>query len=97
MSAAPLARRAFLGRLSLGAAAVLGGWLPGAAGTRTLHLTPGGTSLATQAAFPGLGHVDDMWGHLPRYAHPIPHGGSQPVALAWDCVHPIDRMWVAWA
>jgi hypothetical protein len=84
-------RTFFLASLSLAGGALLEGW-PASAGA----------SAVTTAARSGtgrceLGHVDDMWGHCPRYAHPIPHGGSQPELLAWERMAPADRMWAAWA
>jgi hypothetical protein len=39
-------------------------------------------------------HVDDMWGHSPRYAHPIPYARTQGEPIAWEHVEPIDRMFV---
>jgi hypothetical protein len=37
-------------------------------------------------------HVDDMWGHRPRYAHPIPHGPARASPVLWEHVDPIDHM-----
>ena len=39
-------------------------------------------------------HVDDMWGHRPRYAHPIPHSPARTSPVLWDRVDPIDYMLV---
>ncbi len=63
-----LDRRSFLGALSLtaaGTALTARGW------TATVD-AEGGLSLTRQAGHEvGAWHVDDMWGHMPRYAHPI--------------------------
>jgi len=37
-------------------------------------------------------HIDDMWGHAPRYAHPIPHSPARTSPVAWEHVEPIDLM-----
>jgi hypothetical protein len=61
-----LDRRAFLGALSLTAVSstllTARGWTAAvdAAGNLSLSLRGG-----------NAWHVDDMWGHMPRYAHPI--------------------------
>jgi hypothetical protein len=39
-------------------------------------------------------HVDDMWGHRPRYAHPIPHAPPRSSPVMWERVEPIDYMLV---
>jgi hypothetical protein len=39
-------------------------------------------------------HVDDMWGHRPRYAHPIPYGPARTSPVLWERVEPIDYMLV---
>ena len=79
-----LDRRAFLAVLGLTAA---GSLLAGRA------WDAGGVSLSQAAGEQGLWHVDDMWGHWPRYAHPIPYSSvHQP--LSWDDVAPVDRMFV---
>ncbi|MGH8219772.1 MAG: twin-arginine translocation signal domain-containing protein [Steroidobacteraceae bacterium] len=98
-----LDRRAFLG----GAAAV--GALAAAAITpltaRALTLAPGrelvrssGEPVAAHGwrAAPGDAdwHIDDMWGHTPRYAHPIPHAPMRTSPIAWEHVDPIDRFLV---
>ncbi len=35
-------------------------------------------------------HVDDMWGHRPRYGHAIPHGGHPGSPISWEHIDPID-------
>jgi hypothetical protein len=83
-----LDRRAFLGALGLtaaGTALVLAG--AGVLGPR---------EATGAAAIPdGTGHVDDMWGHWPRYAHPIPYTVVRHVPIGSDTVAPVDRMFVA--
>ena len=88
-----LDRRSFLGVVSLTAVAagsLFGGHLlkaaPGANGAASLSLEGGGDM--------GIWHVDDMWGHMPRYAHPIAcRAGHVPLNL--DNVHPVDHAFVA--
>lgn len=84
-----LDRRTFLGSLSLTGAVLFAGWPPSSCAA------PGNASLAGSSPA-ALHHVDDMWGHWPPYAHPIPHGGSQPAPLPWESIEPADRMWAAW-
>src|SRR6185437_12767328 len=84
-----LDRRSFLCALSLTAAGSLlaGRWTASAAAN-------GGASLSLDGgAESGVWHVDDMWGHMPRYAHPI---ACTPVhaPIDWDAVDPVDRAWV---
>ena len=84
-----LDRRVFLGALGLtaaGTALVLAG-----AGARA----PRETTLGAAAIPEGTGHVDDMWGHWPRYAHPIPYTVARDVPISWDTVAPVDRVFVA--
>ena len=77
-------RRFFLGSLSVSAAVLLGGEL----GTG-LAVSP-----AAAATVPmGKGHVDDMWGHWPPYAHPIPYSSSASETGRGDGLDPVDRMW----
>jgi hypothetical protein len=77
-------RRFFLGTLSVSGAMLLSGGLGG------LALGPGATVAAVPA---GVGHVDDMWGHWPRYAHPIPYGTAEAGPHPWERLDPVDRMW----
>jgi hypothetical protein len=86
-----LERRSFLGALSLTAAGTLltaRGW--------TAALAPeGGLSLSHEAGSDvGAWHVDDMWGHMPRYAHPI---ACRPVHQPIDLgnVKAVDRAFIA--
>jgi hypothetical protein len=41
----------------------------------------------------GAWHVDDMWGHMPRYAHPISCAVVHE-QTNWDYVAPVDRAFV---
>jgi hypothetical protein len=86
-----LDRRSFLGALSLTAAGTLltaRGW--------TAAVDPdGGLSLSHEAGSDvGAWHVDDMWGHMPRYAHPIAcNPVHQPIDL--DIVDAVDRAFMS--
>ena len=87
-------RREFLGAIGMGvAAAVALALAPGA------RAQPGGTPavpLALAGLYPqGDWHVDDICGHLPRYAHPIPymHDSTPPDLSPWAA--PVDRLFVA--
>ncbi len=63
----------------------------GSADARQLaHASAGPQSLAGEDAW----HIDDMWGHMPRYAHPIPHSPARTSPVAWEHVDPIDRVLV---
>ena len=85
-------RRTFLGALALTAAGTaLPIALAGAGGAgRQASSSIAGPS-ATDA---GAWHVDDMWGHWPRYAHPIPYTLVQHVPVSLGSVDPADRMFV---
>jgi hypothetical protein len=78
-----LDRRAFIGALGLTVAGTL--------------LTVRGLRLSQSSATwheAGDWHIDDMWGHMPRYAHPIAVEVShQPVD--WSRIDPIDYAWVS--
>jgi hypothetical protein len=37
-------------------------------------------------------HVDDMWGHTPRYAQPIPHAGVSYAPVTWEHWDAIDHI-----
>ena len=98
MSAAPgpggHSRRAFLGGAGMTVAAAVA--LTLAPGARAWALS--GTPLAVPQALSGLPqgdwHVDDICGHMPRYAHPIPymHDTSRPDITALAA--PVDRQFV---
>ena len=67
-----------------------------APGARALSLS--GTTLTVPQALSGTPegdwHVDDICGHMPRYAHPIPymHDTSPPDLAALAA--PVDRQFV---
>jgi hypothetical protein len=82
-------RRSFLGALSLTA---IGGTLLTARGWTAAVDTSGGLSLSRHDV--GAWHVDDMWGHMPRYAHPIAgRPVHQPINL--DAVDAVDRAFIS--
>jgi hypothetical protein len=89
-----LDRRTFLGSLSLAGAGLFTG-APALSLGGTAETTP--VSETPSNAEDWLRHVDDMWGHWPPYAHPIPHGVADAAPLPWDQIQPADRMWTAWA
>jgi hypothetical protein len=88
-------RRAFLGAAGMSVAAAVA--LTLAPGARALWLS-GGAPAAVPQALSGVPegdwHVDDICGHMPRYAHPIPymHDTSQPDLAALAA--PVDRQFV---
>jgi hypothetical protein len=82
MSASVLDRRTFLGSLSLAGVGLFAGWPA--------------LSLAAASSEDALRHVDDVWGHWPRYAHPIPYCAAQVEPLPWEQIDPADRTWAAW-
>jgi hypothetical protein len=89
-------RRAFLGGVGMTVAAAV-----------AMTLAPGGRALplpwsapvlpeALAGMYPqGDWHVDDICGHLPRYAHPIPymHDTSAPDIAALAA--PVDRQFIS--
>jgi hypothetical protein len=78
-------RRTFLGRAGIAAGAVaVSGFAP-------LASVRPAQSLESNA----FRHVDDMWGHWPRYSHPIPHACSQTETVSREKADLIDRMWVS--
>lgn len=85
-------RRTFLGALALTAA----GAVPfaraalarsGAASSQASSAAGAVTSVVPE----GPWHVDDMWGHWPRYAHPISYTLVRHVPIDLDTVAPADR------
>ena len=71
-------RRAFLGGAGMSVAAAV-----------ALTLVPCARAFALPVALSALPegdwHVDDICGHMPRYAHPIPymHDTSPPISPPW--------------
>jgi hypothetical protein len=94
-------RRTFLGSVGATAAALLAACAAPFAAARAAnrHVSlrldsplraaePGGEDSSSEW------HVDDMWGHRPRYAHPIPHAPARTSPVLWEHVDPIDHMLV---
>jgi hypothetical protein len=87
-------RRAFLGGVGMTVAAAVAMTL--AAGARGMPWSAPAVPAALAAMYPqGDWHVDDICGHLPRYAHPIPymHDTSAPDIAALAA--PVDRQFVS--
>ena len=88
-------RRAFLGGAGMSVAAAVA--LALAPGGRAAALIGGRMTVVPPAlagATPGDWHVDDICGHMPRYAHPIPymHDTSAPNLAALAA--PVDWQFV---
>jgi hypothetical protein len=87
-------RRAFLGGVGMTVAAAVAMTL--APGALPLQWATPALPPALAAMYPhGDWHVDDICGHLPRYAHPIPymHDTSAPDIAALAA--PVDRQFVS--
>ncbi len=87
-------RRMFLGGVGMTVAAAVAMTL--APGARALPWPAPLLPPAVAALYPqGDWHVDDICGHLPRYAHPIPymHDTSAPDIAALAA--PVDRQFVS--
>jgi hypothetical protein len=87
-----LDRRTFLGRLTLTAGAVVAGQFVSLSIARAAR-GKGSAAAAQQraaAAAEGDWHVDDICGHWPRYAHPIPFAQPQSATVVWEGVDPVD-------
>jgi hypothetical protein len=87
-------RRAFLGGAGMTiAAAVALALTPGSRAAALLGATPV-LPQALAGATEGDWHVDDICGHMPRYAHPIPymHDTSVPNLAAFAA--PVDWQFV---
>ena len=92
---AAIDRRAFLGTVGAAAGALV------AASVVPLSVARGGELGTREQPIPAAGmtadcgeedwHVDDICGHRPRYAHPIPHGPARSSPVLWEYVDPIDR------
>jgi hypothetical protein len=98
-----LDRRSFLGAVVTAGAVAAAAAVPLTA--RALALTEGRDVLSSRGlSLPAQGtseapaeadwHIDDMWGHTPRYAHPIPYSPMRTSPVSWEHVDPIDRMLV---
>ncbi len=89
-------RREFLGGIGMSVAAAV-----------ALSLAPSAQALRLQATAPQLPpalagmypqgdwHVDDICGHLPRYAHPIPYMHDTTAPDFSALVAPVDRQFVS--
>lgn len=85
-------RRAFLGAAGMTvAAAVALSLAPGAQAASLLRAT---SDVPLALSTDGDWHVDDICGHMPRYAHPIPymHDTTAPDIAALAA--PVDRQFV---
>jgi hypothetical protein len=92
-------RRAFLGALAVTTAGLaLARSSPvsatGAAGGAEAATSASGQPPVGGTLAEGAWHVDDMWGHRPRYAHPIPYTLVHHVPISLDTVALVDRMFV---
>jgi hypothetical protein len=92
-------RRTFLGALALTTAALVMVRPGTASATSAAGGAEGPTSARPEAPTAGTvpegtWHVDDMWGHRPRYAHPIPYTLVHHVPISFDTVALVDRMFV---
>jgi hypothetical protein len=87
-------RRAFLGSAGMTVAAAVALALAPGARAAALLGTTGGLPPALAGAAQGDWHVDDICGHMPRYAHPIPymHDTSAPNLAALAA--PVDWQFV---
>jgi hypothetical protein len=87
-----LDRRTFLGRLTLTAGAVVAGQFVSLSIARAAGGKGSGAAAQQGAAAAAEGdwHVDDICGHWPRYAHPIPFAQPQSATVVWEGVDPVD-------
>ncbi len=89
-------RRAFLGGVGMTVAAAVAMVL--APGARAQPRAWGAPALPAALAglYPqGDGHVDDICGHMPRYAHPIPYMHDTSVPDIAALAAPVDRQFVS--
>ncbi len=82
-------RRAFLASAGFAAGAVVAATL---VPLSVAHALPSSVSLSAPET-PGAGHVDDVCGHWPPYAHPIGYGQPAPSVIAH--VDAIDHILMA--
>jgi hypothetical protein len=88
-------RRDFLGGVGMTvAAAVALSLAPGARAATVPFAAPPLPAALTGLYPEGDWHVDDICGHLPRYAHPIPYMHDSSVPDYSALVAPIDRQFV---
>jgi hypothetical protein len=88
-------RREFLGAIGMSIAAAVALTLaPGARALPLIGMSP--VPLALAGLYPqGDWHVDDICGHLPRYAHPIPYMHDTTPPDLSHLAAPVDRQFVA--
>jgi hypothetical protein len=91
MSSKPVDRRAFLGQASLTAGVVIASGVLPLVSERAAQVRTAGAVVECDE----FRHVDDMWGHWPRYSHPIPHACSQTETVSREKAEPVDWMWVS--
>jgi hypothetical protein len=87
-------RRDFLGGIGMTVAAAVALTLaPGARAVTSAWAAP--LPAALTGLYPeGDWHVDDICGHLPRYAHPIPYMHDSSIPDYSALVAPVDRQFV---
>jgi hypothetical protein len=87
-------RREFLGGIGLSVAAAVALTLAPGARAQWAWAPPLPPALA--GMYPqGDWHVDDICGHLPRYAHPIPYMHDTTAPDFSALVAPVDRQFVS--
>jgi hypothetical protein len=87
-------RRWFLGSVALIAGAVVATSLVPLSVVHAVAQLP--TSPAPGDPGEGTWHVDDMWGHWPRYAHPIGYGHVQTEHVSLLAhADPIDHIFLS--
>ncbi len=88
-------RREFLGVIGMSVAAAVAVTLAPGIRVKPLPGTPP-VPAALAGLYPqGDWHVDDICGHLPRYAHPIPYMHDTTPPDFSKLVAPVDRQFVA--
>ena len=88
-----LDRRTFLGALALTAAGAAVPFSRTGLGGAGLQASSVAGAVASAMA-EGPWHVDDMWGHWPRYAHPISYTLVRHVPIDLTGVAPADRQFM---
>ena len=81
-------RRSFLGSVGMMAGAVVA--------TSLVPLSTVHAVVQLPLSSGGTWHVDDMWGHWPRYAHPIGYGHLQNAQVSLLAhADPIDHIFLS--
>ena len=91
MTSKSVDRRTFLGQASLTAGVVMASGVLPLVSERAPQVRTAGAVVECDE----FRHVDDMWGHWPRYSHPIPHACSQTETVSREKADLIDQMWVS--